>query len=237
MMSGSKNSRKYIELEDDDDEEGEKERRKGSKMQRRDSGIGEDGIDDEETKEAKEEEDCLITVYTDGSFRPKNDRSQCPCLSRAGYGVYFPAFKKTNQTQSPEMMMWGRIPGVLQNSRRAEIYATIRAIQLCPEKDAKLHIFTDYQTTVMMKSDYRTWSTRKTSDMDLWTQLRREMYLRKHVPTLSHVKGHSGNYGNDIADKYAKKGTDIKCEKDGCRVTMKQIGHKIIQSVEILDAL
>ncbi|MCO5566148.1 hypothetical protein L7F22_019824 [Adiantum nelumboides] len=225
MKQNKGKKRKYIEVEDDDDEQ--QDANKGISMRRRDSGI----------VEKEEEENCLIIAYTDGSFRGPKDESECSCLNRAGYGIYFPTYKIPKKSKSQELFFWGRVPGKIQNSRRAEIYAVIRAIQLCPDKNAKLHIFTDYKTTTMMKTDFRSWSIKGTSDMDLWITLRREMYLRKHVPTLSHVKGHSGNHGNNKADEYAKKGTQLKCEKDECRITMKQISTKTTKMVEVLEAL
>ena len=226
MNQGSGNKRKYIEVEDDDEKEVEKE--KASKLQRRDSGI----------VEKVEEEVCKITVYTDGSCRAQTDGSECQCVGRAGYGIYFPPFKVSDKTQSNATYYWGRVPGKEQNSSRAEITAIIRAIQLCPDKNAQLYIFTDYQGSVNLRPQYRSWTRKKAkADMDLWTELRREMYLRKHIPITKFVKGHSGDHGNTMADKYARKGTQIKCEKDGFRTTMKEVAGKVTKMVEVLESL
>ncbi|PWN33074.1 ribonuclease H-like protein [Meira miltonrushii] len=216
-----KDKRKYIEVQDDDDQS-------PTKMQRRDSGIA----------EKKQEEDCVITVYTDGSARKKTEGSECYCVGRAGYGVYFPPYQLSDKSFSKETSFWGRVAGKEQTSRRAELTAIIRAIQLCPDKNAQLHIFTDYSGTLEIRSKYRKWSQKKSrADMDLLTELRREMYLRKHIPTITFVKGHSGNHGNNEADSCARQGTLIKCEKDGVRTTLREVGGKITRMVEVLEAL
>ncbi|CAG8815566.1 8011_t:CDS:2, partial [Racocetra persica] len=78
-----------------------------------------------------------------------------------------------------------RLPGSEQTNNRAEIYAAIRALEVCENKIKPLEIMTD----------------------NLIKRLKKLIDNRIGTVRLIHVRGHLGNYGNEQADRLAKLGS------------------------------
>jgi ribonuclease HI len=102
-----------------------------------------------------------IVVYTDGACSRNGSRG-----ARAGWGVFWP------EGVSPASDLHGlneskRLPEPLQTNFRAEMMGIIRAIQLCPDPNAQLTIYTDcYQCIDGMYSGRR-WNMPSTNVLRL----------------------------------------------------------------------
>ena len=85
-----------------------------------------------------------------------------------------------------------------------EIYAVVRLLQYCEEIGVEeLEIRYDYEGIEM-------WATNKWKCKKELTQRYREFVLGSPIKiTFTHVKGHSGEYGNEYVDTLAKKGVDM----------------------------
>lgn len=145
-----------------------------------------------------------ISVYCDGAAS-NNGRAG----SAAGYGVWFADEGELSQLNESK-----RLPGEVQTNNRAELTAAIRAIQLAP-RDVPLTIHTDSQYTIETVTNWitnwrrRNWHTASGADVqnrDLIRRLDKEINDRPVKPVLKYVKGHAGNYGNEMADRLAVHG-------------------------------
>lgn len=142
------------------------------------------------------DKDQSTVVYTDGAC-------QTVCGERlAGVGVWF--------GPNDERNISSLLPGELQTNQRAELYAAIAAMtEHSYSKSAEQHLIvvTDskYLVEGMLDWTYR-WESRnewpRIKNADLWQRL---VTLRNKLGQVSfvHVKGHSGNVGNEAADKLA----------------------------------
>ncbi|UZJ56462.1 hypothetical protein CBS101457_005782 [Exobasidium rhododendri] len=151
----------------------------------------------------------IIEAYTDGAA---SDNGKL--LGSAGWGVYWP------ESDDPKSDLYGKnesekLPGELQTNNRAELMGIIRAVQLCPDADAQLIIYTDSQYCInainlwqrnWRRQNWRTSKDEPVLNKDLIRLLERELRNRKLRPTLVKVKGHSSNKGNRKADQLAVKG-------------------------------
>lgn len=106
------------------------------------------------------------------------------------------------------------------------LQAVIRACQLCPYPEALLEVYTDSQYVISaMEERQQGWrlsgwrmagpsqgkgegpssrpiqKAKHTKNLDLINLLEKEMKARKLTPKLYHVMSHSGNPGNEMADK------------------------------------
>jgi hypothetical protein len=79
----------------------------------------------------------IIKVYTDGAC-PANGKAE----ARAGWGVYWPESEDVNSDLHGKNE-FARVSSGPQTNQRAELIAMIRAIQLCPDEEAQLMIYTD----------------------------------------------------------------------------------------------
>lgn len=142
-----------------------------------------------------------LTVYTDGSSRGNGQRG-----ATAGYGVYW------DDPQHHHLNLSCRLKGVPQTNNRAELTAILRAIQLCPEPEKPLRIFTDSQYAMHAVTKWipgwqrNGWKTSTGSDVlnkDLMVALHDAFALRAVRPSLEYVRAHVGTHGNEMADRYA----------------------------------
>ncbi|CAG8809958.1 35900_t:CDS:1, partial [Racocetra persica] len=100
-----------------------------------------------------------------------------------------------------------RLPGERQTNNRAEIYAVIRALKICDKKE-NLIINTD-SNYVIISRDIK----KPKTNFDLVNRFNDLIKEHEGKTYLKHVKGHSGIYGNEQADKLAYLGSkkpDIK---------------------------
>lgn len=134
-------------------------------------------------------------VYTDGACPNNQDKHK----ARAGVGVWFNDGDVRNVSEP--------LPGKATN-QRAELMAVIRALEQEPAED--LHIYSDSEYVVLgVKYRLTGWardSFRKVDNDDLWRRLHVALQENRNIE-LEHVDGHSGNVGNEAADKLAVAGS------------------------------
>lgn len=179
-----------------------------------------DDSDDEEESPTKRfrHQNCtlyqpkaIIKVYVDGSFWTKGNggrtkNMKCKCTRRAGYGIYFPERRKKNK------LYCGRCPKKIQKSSDAEFYAITQAIIRFRTNDSRLHIFTDCLNAVRISKEYQNWLKEQHKRKIHIESLFEEMLSCKYLPKLFHDRGHSGDAGNNKADRLAKEGMRKRCE-------------------------
>lgn len=163
-----------------------------------------------------------IIIYTDGSCRG-NGRED----PQAGIGVFFGYNHPLNLSE--------RLPGSTQTNQRAEIFAVIRALEVLAidetnkniEKLPLIEIRTDSKYVVNAVNDWiPKWLT---NDYKNNTVLNKDLFerlvgilgsrntkvgmqtgngeRRQQAILFVHVRGHSSEEGNDMADKLAVKGS------------------------------
>lgn len=152
-----------------------------------------------------------IEFYTDGSCTNKHGKSQ------AGCGVHFP---------NKELKDIGKVfPCKNPTNQRAELYAILLGLKIVIEKlnPNKITIYTDSMYSINCVTNwFRKWNTNN------WTNSKGEDVANKEIIQnileihrkfngdiiYKHVKGHSGDKGNDIADKLATNASARKAQKD-----------------------
>ena len=126
----------------------------------------------------------IVEVYVDGACTRNGKQG-----ARAGSGVYFGSEDPRNSSF--------KVPGK-QTNQRAEVWAIIQALDLCP--DRPLRIYTD--SVYAWKGATRQWHMKQNLDLfePLWEK------LKGRVIDWKVIRGHTGIVGNEAADKLAKQG-------------------------------
>lgn len=153
-----------------------------------------------------------VEVYTDGAS--KNNQARKQGLSKAGLGVYYGPNDSRNFS--------GRVTGEQTNSR-GELEAIQHALQNSA-REAKhgnpqltvIHTDSQYSMDSIQKwskkwetNGYKTSSGADVANQDLIKSCRRlvnEIEANSGSVEFVKVKGHSGNHGNDMADRLAVEG-------------------------------
>jgi ribonuclease HI len=130
-------------------------------------------------------EQGAVIVYTDGSYSE----------GKAGSGIYFSDKNPKNQKI--------RTPGT-QTNNAAEIYAAITAILLIPE-NTPVELRTDSALLVNVLTK-RNRSHRRSNLASMIAHLLNIVKKKPAQVTVTKVKAHSGEHGNEMADKLAKIG-------------------------------
>lgn len=152
------------------------------------------------------EEVRVVEVYTDGAASSNGKGA----AAKAGWGVYFPQYNHLSES--------GRLDGPEQTNNRAELMAIIRAIQLNPDPNAQLRIFTDSKYCINCLNEWQfkwrknAWKRGKDEDVKNKDLIRLcEFEIRKCAkrPFILYVKGHSTNQGNEEADRLAVLGAKM----------------------------
>lgn len=140
-----------------------------------------------------------IVAYTDGACDLNGSEK-----AKGGIGVYWSNGEYESLSE--------RLPDDNQTSNRAEIYAVIRALEICKDREKILEIKTDSMYVVnaynkwipnWIKNNWmRTEKKQPVKNRDLFERMMVLINLRKRV-IISYVKGHSGIDGNEKADKLA----------------------------------
>lgn len=156
---------------------------------------------------------ATTTVYTDGSSRGNGQAG-----ASAGYGVFYGDNDSRNYS--------GKLSGDRQTNQRAELQGIVRALEneYKSPSPGGLRIMTDsaYSKKALTewgdtweKRDYKTATGKDVENQDLIRQGRdyitkiQEKYESTNPGasvSIEKVSGHSGNYGNEMADKLANKG-------------------------------
>jgi ribonuclease HI len=132
--------------------------------------------------------DC-INVWTDGSCLNLGKQD-----AKAAYGIYWG--KKDPRNIS------ARLPGKLQTNNRAEIYAVIKVLEYYNE-EKMLVVNTDSGYVI---NSYNSKYPKKNSD--LVHRMNELIKEKKCKVKFIYVKGHSGNEGNNEADRLASLGLE-----------------------------
>lgn len=145
-----------------------------------------------------------ITVFTDGASRgnPGN----------AGYGLVV-----LYHDDSKIIEQGGRMEVATNN--QMELMAAIHVLRLLKNEDADIHIYTDsaYVLNGATKWIYgwekNNWKTSTKADVEnkeLWKELAIESRAMKGNVSWKKIKGHSGVFGNELADSIATQFADGK---------------------------
>lgn len=136
-----------------------------------------------------------IQIYTDGSFDVKNS------FAKWGF-VAFDGEKELFRKR-------GKIDNAIWNEGRqisGECQAVLEALYWSKENNYKCKIFFDYiglkNWVLDLFEDSKPWKTNKE-----YSQIyRNKMFeFSPYLDSMVWVKGHSGNIGNEIVDKFIKK--------------------------------
>lgn len=147
--------------------------------------------------ENKSSNEDLVIVYTDGSFRQKYG---------GGIGCWFGDRDDRNLSE--------KFPLKNPTNQRAELYAAMRALQVIPS-DKDVEIRTDSEYTIKSMTVWvRNWERngwqnslgKDVENQDLIRPLLKIIRERSGKVKFTWVKGHSGDYGNECADKLALRG-------------------------------
>lgn len=134
-----------------------------------------------------------IVVFTDGACQGK---AGCRI---AGSGVWIPSMKKGYAC---------KVPGE-QTNQRAELMAILLALNMVENKN--IHIMTDSQYSIgCLTNWYKNWERngwvnsqkKNVENQDIIKECLRCIQQRSF--SMEHVKGHSGDVNNDMADKVAR---------------------------------
>ncbi len=151
-----------------------------------------------------------ISVYTDGATK-RNGRKD----AHSGCGVYFSKDHPSNKSIP--------LPIDPQTNQRAELYAiytTIKCILDINELPKEVKVFTDSMYSIKSLTEWSLtwerngWMTSKNTpvcnqDIIQPTLELIKTALKRHCQvTFHHVRGHSGNFGNDAADRLAVQATN-----------------------------
>ena len=138
-----------------------------------------------------------IICFTDGACEYNGSDKAC-----GGIGVYWNNEEYENLSEP--------LPGDLQTNNRAEIYAVIRALEICKDNEKILDIMTDSKYVIDAHESWikkwieNNWMREKkpVKNRDLFERMEELIKLREKV-VFTHVYGHSGIFGNEQADQLA----------------------------------
>lgn len=144
----------------------------------------------------------MLVVYIDGAA-PGNGTANC----RAGIGIYFGPNHPANVSE--------RMLQLPATNQRAEVYAAIRALQIIPQ-DYAVEFRTDSNYLVQAVTDWsRKWRVNgfqgtkgPVQNADLFRTLLHMLDSRSGPVLWTHVRGHSGDPGNEAADRLAVAGAN-----------------------------
>lgn len=144
-----------------------------------------------------------LVVYTDGAC-PNNQNDQ----ARAGYGVYF----GPNDPRNVSARLSGK-----QTNNRAEMTAIKVALEVAgPEADVVVRtdsMLCINSITKWMKGwkrkGWRKANGKPVKNSDLWKEIDTVVQAHRGSLHFEHVKGHSGDPGNEAADSLAVAGASM----------------------------
>lgn len=124
----------------------------------------------------------IIDIYTDGAYSFLKDRG--------GYAVYIPKYDISITNFSTN-----------STNNRMELLGVITAFEFISKlnKDIQFILFTD--SSYVLGGLLYNWKIE--TNHDLWLRLKFLYDSIKDKVKLKHIKGHSGEIGNEIADNFA----------------------------------
>ncbi|CAG8658468.1 36103_t:CDS:2, partial [Racocetra persica] len=161
-----------------------------------------------------------LLVWTDGyCFNCKEINGKKQYLGKlnsiAGIGVFFADNNNRNLSE--------RLPGEIQTNNRAKLYAVIRALEIVDEQQ-DIIINTDSMYVI---NSYNNETPKQNTDLVF--RLNDLIKKRKDKTYFNHVKGHSGNYGNEQADRLAYLGLKKKFTRLEIPISKRLINHYFIK--------
>lgn len=137
-----------------------------------------------------------VTVYTDGS--------NCPTTNRYGYGCVF--LDNDNNVIKKLYGKGSRKSKTASRNISGELLGAMKAIEWAVNNGYKfIHIYADYIGVKMWAEGHWKANTFVAQEyIDFISE-----YSKKIVIRFSHIKGHSGNEYNEMADRLAKKSLGI----------------------------
>ena len=138
-----------------------------------------------------------VIIYTDGACKGNP--------GKGGWGAWL-------QYKGHEKELYGGEKQTTNN--RMELMAAIQALEVL-KKPCVVELYTDSSYLKdginkwlinWKKRGWKTANKQAVKNEDLWRRL--DLITKNHQITWKWVKGHSGNYGNDKADRLANKGVD-----------------------------
>lgn len=139
----------------------------------------------------------IVQIFTDGA-----------CKGNPGVGGWGALMQYNGQTRE----LYGGVE--LTTNNRMELLAVIRALEVLT-RPCRIHIHTDSTYVqkgisewihLWKKQKWRTSNKKVVKNNDLWKQLDR--LTQQHQIEWFWVRGHSGHYGNEQADKLANQGAE-----------------------------
>lgn len=154
-----------------------------------------------------DDEDIFVTVYTDGSCKNQGtDRAY------AGIGVWFGSYNPKNLGEPYSGEPLGDGTPIITNNR-AEFWAVKRALdQVDFNDDLRIYSDSEYVINVLTKW-YPNWKRNDAlegkKNLDIITVIDLQLNQRKGKTTFTYVRGHNGDFGNEMADKLANQGAAL----------------------------
>lgn len=157
-------------------------------------------------------------IYIDGSFR-KDPKSG---ISPAGYGIYFGPYSQHNK--SIPLSLVDDVNKNFPSCQRAELHALVHALRyirfvtMSDYKPAAFEILTDSKyckrcinewAPNWLKNGWKTLKDREVANRDLISQaysMHKAINKNGGLVFITHVRGHSGEKGNEMADLLAREG-------------------------------
>ncbi len=140
-----------------------------------------------------------IVIHTDGGCRGN------PGIG--GWGVWLRYEDKDKKLKGSELST---------TNNRMELTAAIKALEAIKSKNIDIDLFTDSKYVMSGINEWiinwksRGWKTankRTVKNVDLWKKL--DQLNNEHSVVWHWVKGHSGDEGNEMADRLANEAMDI----------------------------
>ncbi|KAG2226249.1 hypothetical protein INT45_005921 [Circinella minor] len=141
-------------------------------------------------------------VYTDGAASKNGQKG-----AKGGYGVFWGIHDTRNEG--------GPLEGEKQTNQRGELTAVLRALEQSKKGTKSLEIRTDSQYTIncidnwsikWLKNGWKSSNGKQVDNRDLVEKILNLKKARPGKVFLTYVAGHSGNFGNDNADRLAVEG-------------------------------
>ena len=169
---------------------------------------GEQAADDQSMRKTYNVPQDAMMIYTDGAC-PSNGL----VAGRAGIGVFFGLHDPRNIS--------ARLPGVHQTNQRAELFAVLKALEILhtgQTRPKKCVILTDSKYVVQALTQWApNWERKGWKTADRKEVVSKDLFKRARdlMKTLAangtnvefrHIRGHSGVWGNEMADKLAVEG-------------------------------